>query len=45
MTAEEEAQPAVRQANKRGATRLAAVQALYQMDVVGSGLLETDVRA
>ncbi|MCO5065741.1 MAG: transcription antitermination factor NusB [Rhizobiaceae bacterium] len=31
----------VRQANKRGAARLAAVQALYQMDVTGSGLLET----
>ncbi len=30
-----------RQANKRGAARLAAVQALYQMDVVGSGVLET----
>jgi N utilization substance protein B len=32
--------PVVRQANKRGAARLAAVQALYQMDVAGSGLLE-----
>jgi len=31
----------VRHANKRGAARLAAVQALYQMDVSGSGLLET----
>ena len=30
----------VRQANKRGAARLAAVQALYQMDVAGSGLME-----
>ena len=30
----------VRQANKRGAARLAAVQALYQMDVAGAGLLE-----
>ena len=39
--ADDEAQPAIRQANKRGAARLAAVQALYQMDVVGSGLLET----
>ncbi len=29
-----------RQANKRGAARLAAVQALYQMDVAGSGILE-----
>ena len=33
-------QPNIRQANKRGAARLAAVQALYQMDVAGSGLLE-----
>ncbi len=30
-----------RLANQRGAARLAAVQALYQMDVTGSGLLET----
>lgn len=30
-----------RAANKRGAARLAAVQALYQMDVTGSGVLET----
>jgi len=29
-----------RPANKRGVARLAAVQALYQMDVAGSGLLE-----
>lgn len=28
-------------ANKRGAARLAAVQALYQMDVSGGGVLET----
>jgi transcription antitermination protein NusB len=27
-----------RKANKRGAARLAAVQALYQMDIAGSGL-------
>ena len=33
--------PAPKGANKRGAARLAAVQALYQMDVAGSGLLET----
>ena len=33
-------QPTIRQANKRGAARLAAVQALYQMDVAGSGVLE-----
>ena len=31
----------VRPANKRGAARLAAVQALYQMDVGGTSLLET----
>lgn len=30
-----------RPANKRGSARLAAVQALYQMDVAGTGLLET----
>ncbi len=29
-----------KQANKRGAARLAAVQALYQMDVTSAGLLE-----
>ena len=29
-----------RKANKRGAARLAAVQALYQMDMAGSGLIE-----
>ena len=33
-------QQTVRPANKRGAARLAAVQALYQMDVVGTGILE-----
>lgn len=32
--------PARRPANKRGAARLAAVQALYQMDVGGTGLAE-----
>ena len=32
--------PPVKLANKRGAARLAAVQALYQMDVGGTGLLE-----
>jgi transcription antitermination protein NusB len=31
---------AERKANKRGAARLAAVQALYQMDLVGTGLNE-----
>jgi len=30
-----------RAANKRGVARLAAVQALYQMDLSGSGVLET----
>ena len=30
-----------RGANKRGAARLAAVQALYQMDLAGVGVLET----
>jgi N utilization substance protein B len=30
----------IRKANKRGAARLAAVQALYQMDLVGTGLNE-----
>lgn len=39
---EEEAapKPGAKLANKRGAARLAAVQALYQMDVTGAGLLE-----
>ncbi|MCO4319671.1 transcription antitermination factor NusB [Phyllobacterium sp. 21LDTY02-6] len=32
--------PAVKPANKRGVARLAAVQALYQMDVAGTGVLE-----
>jgi N utilization substance protein B len=31
---------AARKANRRGASRLAAVQALYQMDVAGSGINE-----
>ena len=30
----------IKPANKRGAARLAAVQALYQMDVTGAGILE-----
>lgn len=40
MTEDNEArtEPAVRPANKRGAARLSAVQALYQMDVGGSSL-------
>ncbi|MFB9912875.1 transcription antitermination factor NusB [Rhizobium paknamense] len=32
--------PQVKTANQRGAARLAAVQALYQMDIGGSGVLE-----
>ena len=32
--------PPIKQANQRGAARLAAVQALYQMDVGGTGVLE-----
>ncbi|MFZ1680051.1 MAG: transcription antitermination factor NusB [Rhizobiaceae bacterium] len=40
MTAETEHKPAPKVANKRGAARLAAVQALYQMDVAGTGLIE-----
>ncbi|WP_185983209.1 transcription antitermination factor NusB [Aureimonas mangrovi] len=38
---EQKQQRPLRPANKRGAARLAAVQALYQMDVGGTGLLET----
>lgn len=33
--------PQPKAANKRGAARLAAVQALYQMDIAGTGVLET----
>ena len=33
-----EAKPAEKKANKRGAARLAAVQALYQMDIGGAGI-------
>lgn len=36
----EDKKPVVKTANQRGAARLAAVQALYQMDVGGSGVLE-----
>ncbi|MCW1840134.1 transcription antitermination factor NusB [Prosthecomicrobium hirschii] len=35
MNADKDAQAPVRPANKRGAARLAAVQALYQMDIAG----------
>ncbi len=40
MADETSQKPEIKPANKRGAARLAAVQALYQMDVTGSGLLE-----
>jgi N utilization substance protein B len=36
----EENKPEVKQANQRGAARLAAVQALYQMELSGTGVLE-----
>jgi N utilization substance protein B len=39
VTKDKSGQPA-RQANQRGAARLAAVQALYQMDIGGTGVLE-----
>ncbi len=39
MTQESTGHP-VKPANQRGAARLAAVQALYQMDIGGSGVLE-----
>lgn len=41
MTDPHQPQRPVKAANKRGAARLAAVQALYQMDVGGTPLLET----
>nr|WP_188906261.1 transcription antitermination factor NusB [Aureimonas endophytica] len=41
MTVSDASPRPVRPANKRGAARLAAVQALYQMDVGGTSLLET----
>ncbi|WP_343804761.1 transcription antitermination factor NusB [Paenochrobactrum glaciei] len=43
MTSSNDGQPvasAPRTANKRGVARLAAVQALYQMDVAGTGISE-----
>jgi N utilization substance protein B len=40
LSAKPSAEPSKRPANKRGTARLAAVQALYQMDVAGTGLLE-----
>lgn len=41
MTRQQNNPPSAKPANKRGAARLAAVQALYQMDVSGAGVLET----
>ncbi len=41
MTAPTTRSPAAKGANKRGAARLGAVQALYQMDMSGAGVLET----
>ncbi len=40
MGKDEKQQPTIKVANQRGAARLAAVQALYQMDIGGSGVLE-----
>lgn len=40
MTTNEPIEHTVKPANQRGAARLAAVQALYQMDIGGSGVLE-----
>ncbi|PZO81459.1 MAG: transcription antitermination factor NusB [Mesorhizobium amorphae] len=40
MNTEQTGTQVPRQANKRGAARLGAVQALYQMDLAGSGVLE-----
>jgi N utilization substance protein B len=40
VTTEQNPEPAVKTANQRGAARLAAVQALYQMDIGGAGVLE-----
>lgn len=39
MTTEDN-KPPIKTANQRGAARLAAVQALYQMDIGGTGVLE-----
>ena len=36
----QQSEPPIKTANQRGAARLAAVQALYQMDIGGSGVLE-----
>lgn len=41
MDTEPRPNPEFKTANQRGAARLAAVQALYQMDIGGTGLVET----
>ncbi len=40
MTTEKKNETPVKAANQRGAARLAAVQALYQMDIGGAGVLD-----
>ncbi|MCY0094576.1 transcription antitermination factor NusB [Hoeflea ulvae] len=40
MTTDQPSSPEIKVANQRGAARLAAVQALYQMDIGGAGVLE-----
>ena len=40
MTRKPESVRGAPKANRRGAARLAAVQALYQMEIAGSGLIE-----
>lgn len=40
MTTDESPVSEIKAANQRGAARLAAVQALYQMDIGGAGVLE-----
>ena len=40
MVTENSSSPDIKSANQRGAARLAAVQALYQMDIGGAGVLE-----
>ena len=40
MTTQDPSENTVKPANQRGAARLAAVQALYQRDIGGSGVLE-----
>lgn len=40
MATDQTPKPEIKSANQRGAARLAAVQALYQMDIGGAGVLE-----